>query len=195
MARKLLILVLICLITLGAIYVIQKNKCKPWGCFEFEGDTSFLLKETYFTSNTVFRGLFSNDSVIMRIDRRILSKSESPENEFNARVMRFSEMFTKAPAPYPGDISDAIVCPDNMIPEKKEIPIQNGKLTYFLAHYGKRQNFGVCSMVDSAGIGVYAVLYCEKDNELQQVEFFSSGYTSGEEKYLNKLVQSIWCKS
>lgn len=193
MDRKTLVLIAFCLTVVCVGIWVTKKGCRPWGCWTFSGYNKFVLKETYFTSNTSFRGLFDNGTFIMRVDQKILSYSESPENEHNAQTMRFSEMFTKAPAPYPGDVSDTIVCPDTMIPQKKVVTMPNGLLTYFTAYFGKRLNFGICSLPDAEGIGVYAVLYCKKDRSLEQIEFFGSDNKKGDEKTLEKIVQSISC--
>jgi hypothetical protein len=160
-------------------------------CIAFEGKSRFLHTETYADTPTSYRAQFQNGTDTIRLDTDRIS----PDNavaELHAAVTRFSGLYEKAPAPYPGEISDAVVCDPAFVPERKTIMSPAGLITYYIGYLNNRMTFGSCSMDQAVYRGITAYFYCSDTRLLIHLELISPKDSFKEAEGLQRL-SSLSC--
>ncbi len=175
MPRKFAVVILF-LSVIAAGIVWQKNTqpslCKNLDCFLMKDSDGFTVKELYTDTKDAYRALYKNANRYIRIEARVINPSQK-DAELQAAVNRMRALFEKAPAPYPGEISDAIVCDPAFIPMEKELKNANTSLTYFTGYLNNRMTFGSCSLDQAVYKGIAAYTYCPANNLYINIELFT----------------------
>jgi len=86
-------------------------------------------------------------------------------------------LFEEAPAPYPVDVSDSVVCDPSFAPVFQT----NDTLAYFVGYLNNRMTFGSCSKDQAVYRGVLAFLHCPQRESVLQIELIIP-----KEKYTEK---------
>lgn len=168
--------------------------CSNLQCIRMLHRDDFLQKELYMDSPTTYRALYQSNARMLRIDATH-TPNESSDAELTAAITRMKALFEKAPAPYPGDISDAIVCDPAFAPTFHEI--QNGQthISYFEGFLNSRMIFGSCSVDQAVYTGIAAYTYCPKQSLLLRIELFSSiRDTTDDKQELTNQIRSLECE-
>ncbi len=102
-----------------------------------------------------------------------MDKATATDN-LDASVLRMKALFEKAPAPYPGDISDAIVCDAAFVPSYKTAELADGTtVRYFIGYLNNRMTFGSCSQNQAVYKGIMAFFYCPASSMTLRLEFIA----------------------
>lgn len=168
------ILIIFALI-LGAVYYPRApaSACSQMDCITLADKQKYTLKEKYSETRQSYRALFSSGSRWLRIEANKVSP-ESSESELSAAVARIKALFDKAPAPYPGEISDAIICDPDYIPSFTDKTVNDTRIRYFTGYLNNRMTFGSCSKDQAVYKGIMAFLYCQKSSLLIKIELIQS---------------------
>lgn len=143
--------------------------CGNMSCITLGDKQKFALKETYSETEQTYRALFSSGSRLLRIEANRVNP-ESAEAELNAAITRVKALFEKAPAPYPEEISDAIICDPDYVPAFTDTTIDTTRIRYFTGYLNNRMTFGSCSRNQAIYKGIVAFLYCQKSSLLIKLE-------------------------
>lgn len=188
---------LIFLITLLIVYVYRNaNVCPKTGCFTMKDLDKFQVKEVYEDNNTVYRALLTNNNDTVRIEKKSGLTSNKAEKSIQAQITRMKALFENATSPYPGEISDEIVCGDEFKPIFSENN-QNGlKISYFTGYLNNRLVFGACTKDQAVYKGNLVLFYCPDKKQLFQLEIIAPKdvYLASEGKY-QQMIDSLSCST
>lgn len=160
---------------LGLFIIFQKrvapaSLCGNLRCISFSGKQTYTQKDIYTDTSEAYRALYSSSTHTLRIEALKISADQSDE-ALKAAVTRMKALFEKAPAPYPGEISDTIVCDPDYIPVFREATSSGGSLlSYFTGYLNERLTFGSCSENQAIHKGLLAYLYCPASTLLIKLE-------------------------
>lgn len=160
---------------LGLLLVLQKpsappSLCDNLNCISINGQETFSQEQLYADTQETYRAQYTSGSHTLRIEAKKIPAEQS-EVELMSAVTRMKAMFEKAPAPYPGELSDTIVCDPEYIPTYRETTASAGtRIYYFTGYLNNRLTFGSCSADQAVNKGMLAYLYCPADSLLIKLE-------------------------
>lgn len=184
------------IILFSLFYFYNKNaECKRLDCLTMNNLAKFRVKEIYEDSDSNYSALLGYDNYLLRIGVQSNLEPQEAENNINARVFRMKSLFTDAPAPYPGVISDKIVCDKAFVPEFKKEKINSIWFSYFTGYLTPRLTFGACTEDQVYYKGILAFFYCPSQKKLYQLEIIApkEDYNTNPQRYTNML-HSISCR-
>ena len=195
MARISFIIGLVCLI-IGGWYFLQTRTaylCDNLSCIHVPRSSSYVLRETYIRTPTLYRALYASGSDYLRIESQRILRKDSDQAVL-AAVAQMKAMYEKAPAPYPGDISDAVVCDPDFVPTYKEIPRRSGTLYLFRGYLNNRMTFGSCSKSQAVYKGYLVYMYCAQSQQFVRTEFiYPVSEFAAREVDIEKEIQQVSC--
>lgn len=162
--RKKIKILLIIILSSVSIYLIYiRNQCKYLDCISFAGIKEYKLKETYRKENNLFSALYESDHKLLRVEiKSDISKEESGQT-VDSRMNTIKSQFENSRSPYPGEISDEIVCGEKFKPE-----FHDG---YVIAYLNSRLTYGSCIDEQNVFKGIVTWKYCDSQKKLYQLEF------------------------
>lgn len=169
------IVLIIFLSVLGIFFITQKppppeSLCDNLRCISIDKRQLYTRKELYADTPQAYRALYSSPTHTLRIEVTKITDEQS-NKELTAAITRLKALYEKAPAPYPGEISDAIICDPEYIPSFREAT-STGKvrLSYFTGYLNNRLTFGSCSADQAVNKGILAYMYCPTNTLLIKLE-------------------------
>lgn len=167
--------------------------CRNLTCIRMDGTGPLALHETYTDTPDVFRGLFTGEGRFLRIEAN-RTAPESSRQDLNAAITKMKAMFEKAPAPYPGELSDTIVCDPRFVPTYETLQRNGTDIHIFVGYLNDRMTFGSCSREQATYRGALALLFCKNRSLLLRVELIAPvADFSAHEKELTDQIRSLQC--
>lgn len=183
----------IVLMVVAVFLTVNLNKCTRLTCVSMNGLKDFRLKETYEENNNIFRALFEKKDELLRVEVKSNIASNNVENIIKAETVRMKTLFANATSPYPGEVSNEIVCSKEFVPQYEETEVNGVKISYFTGYLNQRLVFGACTPDQTANRGVLALFYCPKNKQLFQVELIWPADKFNQD-IANQNISSIKCK-
>ena len=167
--------------------------CKNLSCIQMDDSSLFRSKDTYSDTQSAYRALFEYNGRFLRIDAQ-RSAQTSAGQELDAAVTKIKAMFEKAPAPYPGEISDAIVCDPAFVPTYEEVTSGKTRLSLFVGYLNNRMTFGSCSQSQAVYRGALVLMHCPEQSLLIRTELIAKtdDFASHEQALMNQ-IRSLRC--
>jgi hypothetical protein len=188
------IIIILTVVVAGIFFVrdglfLPKALCKNIACISLQNRQTYDLKEVYADTPDTYRALYQDSLSLLRLEvKKILP--EQSDQELTGAVSRMKALFEKAPAPYPGEISDAVICDAAYIPTYKEA---NG-IRYFTGFLNDRLTFGSCSKDQAVYTGMMGFVYCPKSSLLIKLELITqTADFPAREKELTERMTSMTC--
>ncbi len=182
--------IFLCIIPIVILWRNEQSRslCPRLRCISIQNKHSFQQKEIYSDDKEAYRALYQSGDRFLRIEAKSIPIL-SATGELEASVSQMKSMFEKAPAPYPGDISDAIVCDPAYIPVFRESATANGKIMYFTGYLNNRMTFGSCSKDQAVYKGIMTLTYCAKQHLLLKTELIAAtdDFETHEEELSNQM--------
>lgn len=167
--------------------------CGKLRCIRMDTLSSFVKQDLYSDTENTYRALFTSGRRFLRIEAQKTAPLAS-DAELNAAITKVKAMYEKAPAPYPGEISDAIICDPSFIPTYEEIKQDDTKTAIFVGYLNNRMTFGSCSQDQAVYRGILALTYCRKQSLLLRLELIAPTDTFREnENELMNQIRSLRC--
>lgn len=193
------VFIFIFLILLGGIAagIIWKSNptslCSHLRCIRIDNASSYHQQDVYSDTKSIYRALYSADKRFLRIEAQRTSPQSAPQ-ELDAAIAKVQAMYEKAPAPYPGEISDAVVCDPSFIPTYEEVKRNETKTALFVGYLNNRMTFGSCSQNQAVYRGVLALTYCPQQSLLLRLELISptSDFEQYEKEFMDQ-IRSLQC--
>lgn len=175
MKNKIIILaVCISAFTTVALFYRQQRVCSGHNlCLGVFGNPPWKLVEIYENTGTSWRGIFSSGDSLVRVQRVLDVSASDAEVLTRARIAQIEGQYKPARSPYPGVISDTVVCAQQYMPSFRD-GVLPSKIVYrsFSAYANDRLQYGPCTE-QQARYGAEAVLfYCQNTKQLYEVEMF-----------------------
>ena len=143
--------------------------CNNLSCIHIQNSSSYHLQDIYADTATAYRALYTSSNGYIRISVQ-KANAQNAKKYLDASVLRMKALFEKAPAPYPGDISDAIVCDPLFEPTYQTITTTHGVIQYFIGFLNNRLTFGSCSKDQAVYKGIMAFTFCPSHSLNIQIE-------------------------
>lgn len=199
MTKYLRYLSIICFIGVGigaALFFMRTpHICTNLSCIQMQNISTFSRADTYTDTPSVYRALYTDKDVFLRIEAQKIPATDA-ESLISTDITRMKALFEKAPAPYPGDISDAIICDPKYVPVYRETTTPDGQLRYFTGYMNNRLTFGSCSQSEATYRGFMGFVYCKKTSLSIRVELMApiDTFTKHEDTFTKQLL-SLRCGS
>lgn len=196
-ARRRIVTALGILLVGGTVFYWIRTRpvslCTSLSCIRIPGASSYRLNELYTDTPTVYRALYTSGQRYIRIEAKH-NDAIGAEQELDASVVGMKALFAKAPAPYPGDISDAIVCDPSFVPTYHVINGKDGPIRYFVGYLNNRMTFGSCSQSQAVYKGIMAFTYCKKEAMTIRTELIAetSDFTKNQSA-ITKQIETMSC--
>ncbi|MDO8551808.1 MAG: hypothetical protein Q7S03_03980 [bacterium] len=156
------------------------------------GLNEFKIKEVYEDDQNVYRALYNKDDNIIRVEVRSNLSSEEAKSLTRSQVTKINALFANAISPYPGAISDEIVCPEEFKPVYKTSNINGLEVTSLTGFLNNRLVFGACSQDQAAYKDVLSLFYCKKPKSFFTFELIKPNNQNAKD-FLQTL-SSLRCK-
>ena len=114
--------------TIGLLYV-SRNSCGTYSCLSFDNKEKFTETEQIENSTISYRGILTNRDIRIRIEVYSAPSKEVAERFTQAKVMQLQGLFEIVRSPYPGAVSNEVVCKDKFKPSIKDIDLNGIKTT------------------------------------------------------------------
>jgi len=116
--------------------------------------------------STTFTGEYGNLFIKVNIFKNI--SQEKANIYISDKIVLINSLFREIGSPYPGALSNRIECPE----EFKPLRISNQPLDYYIIYASSRFTYGVCSFDLIKYKSIIYFLYCDKDENLNQIKLF-----------------------
>ena len=179
---------------------------------------SFLVLKNYSTLNNILNKLEINipinddyeliDNKIMKLDVGIIRDISIVSNLDILKIKELKEInileyidnkrklidssFSEYNSPYPGALSNKIICSEKYIPKIKEKNLTNSLRIFYYLYANDRFAFGGCVDDVLDYLAVLAFIYCKEKNILYEIKYFTPK-NNATENY-KKIVESFTCK-
>ncbi len=162
--------------------------CESLSCIRMKNISGFQEKDIYSNTEQTYRALYTQANRFIRIEVQHATPGSAQE-ELDAAVTKVKAMYEKAPAPYPGEISDAIVCDPRFIPTYEEINQDSRRTALFTGYLNNRMTFGSCSQDQAVYRGILALTYCPKRSLLIRLELIAptADFDSNENELMGQM--------
>lgn len=198
--RSAFIAAMVLVVFLGIVTSLNFQKrpksCSRFNCLSMENLHQFKIKNIYRDDNYVYSALFINKNNLLRVYVASNISLKEANKAIDGQIAQIKALFADSPVPYPGDISDRIVCDKSFIPEFTRESVGDIKISYFIGFLSPRLTFGVCIDDQAYYKGVLALFYCLDHKKMYQLEIIApkDDFNTNSEKYLHML-RSIRCKT
>lgn len=147
------------------------ENCRTLGCFTFAGQDRFRLKETYANEPAVYRALWQDGKILLRVAALSNVTADQAEENINMEIVKIKSIYDKARSPYPGEISDEIVCERKYVPDMRRDTVNGVDVNFFSAFLSDRLTYGACT-ADTAVNKVFGVFfYCPATRRQISIEW------------------------
>jgi len=156
--------VILMLLVLGgaAIMAIRKPSEPSFPDFSLEK----VIQEDALTRYYEYRG----QAATLRL--KVMPKIDATEAKkvIDGKILTIEALYGNELSPYPGMISNEIVCSGDMVPKKQEILEGSLAIPYFVAALTDRFAYGNCVESETPYRGIIAWTHCPTQKEYRQME-------------------------
>lgn len=174
----------------------QKPKsCARLECLSMTGLDEFRLEEVYQDDNNIYRALLFRKNDLLRVEVRSNIPKHEAEQHIRAQITRMKALFENTVSPYPGEISDEIVCGTEFTPTFTVDELTGVEISYFTGYLNRRLVFGACTEDQAIYRGTLALFYCPNQEQLFQLEIIAPNedFFASSETY-EQMLWSIHCE-
>jgi len=164
LTKKTIVSAIIALLILGGAvaFVIGKTSGRPFPGFSLEKS----IQEDALTHFYQFK----NGSIVLRLKViRGIVGSEA-QKLIDGKILTLEALYGNELSPYPGMISNEIVCSKDMTPKKRETSAGPLAISYFIASLTDRFTYGNCVDSETPYRGFIAWTFCPGEKEYRQLE-------------------------
>lgn len=191
-------LTILALVIFGAGLIIwyvnfrSDKNCRRLKCISFAGIENFRIKETYENGELVYRALWQDGNALLRVEVHSGVTAVLFGENIGTEIAQIKSIYDKARSPYPGEISDEIVCDRKYVPDMRRDTVNGIDVNFFSAFLSDRLTYGACT-ADTAVNKVFGVfLYCPATRRQISLEWITRVEESPQIDDLTRL-KSIHC--
>lgn len=193
--RYITAVLLIILVGVTVWYFVSKKEgtCPRVSCVSFLGKPQYKPGEIYEEASGVFRALFRSDKIMLRVDIRstiIPSDAQMLTDGFLAQI---KGLYANTRSPYPGDVSNEIVCSKEFIPVFATDTVNGIQIAHFSAYLTSRLTYGACVADLTSYKDTTAIFYCPGRQQLITLEWIVPKDQASSLPGESSIVQSIRC--
>lgn len=171
------------------------TSCEKLGCLYLTGVDSFEVREIYQNDKDIYRALYGKNNDLLRVEIRNIKTEDQANKSIDAQTARMKALFENAAAPYPGEITNEIVCDKRFKPVFASDTINGIAITHFTGYLNDRLTFGACTEDQAVYRGIEALFYCKNQKKLYQLEIITPNKIFAENKSrYEDVLKSLRCK-
>lgn len=172
--------------------------CTRLSCISSPQLPLFRVKELYQDDKRGYRALLSQGQELLRVEVYYDQLPEKAPRWVDEQSMKIRALYDKAPAPYPGEITDVIICEKEFVPVIEKKRGSSGTEMTVVSNYyiTDRMTHGACAD-DIASYRGYAVLfYCFSHKNVYSLEFIEPKTTSVSafDQRIERVVSGLLCR-
>jgi hypothetical protein len=191
-----LIIISALLIILSVALFKINSGCKTYNCISMPGKDSWKVSDIYENTDKLWRGYLKAHDYDIRL--HTVKKIDKVEAEEYSKIakMNILGLFDTAKSPYPGAVSDKVVCPEEFKPIQSIIKSKDGTEIEVLQSYlNNRMQYGSCS-ISQISYHVYSgIFYCANEKSWYQLEIISPAEAAKNASTYLDLFKEVSCKS
>lgn len=193
--KKILILFgLFILVLSGAFFYIRKP-CSGYSCLSFENKSKYKEIERVEMSVGSYKGMLKYDDIEIRLESYTANSQETATRFVQAKVMQLLGLFEIARSPYPGALSNEVVCEDRFKPQIWETKVNGIQMTLMKGFLNDRLQYGSCLEDQIAYLGETSMVYCTSQNRWYYFEVITKSTGKPLDREINHLIQSLKCQN
>ncbi len=186
---------LLVIVVTGSLLLFFRNSCRGYACLSFADRQNFREIEQVENTNISYSGTLTKGSIHVRLEAYLAPTQDVAERFTQAKVMQLQGLFEVARSPYPGVLSNEIVCEDKFKPVVKETSLSNGLgATIITGYLNDRLQYGICLDDQIAYIGRTAMLYCNDQKKWYYFEAITKKSDPKANADATHLIQSLKCQ-
>jgi hypothetical protein len=133
----------------------------------------FTLEKKFFDeTEQSTKLLYHRNGEVLKISSLGSIDKASADIVLSGQIQTINALYANALSPYPGEISNEIMCPEKFMPELYTKQIDSLNYTYFTLFATDRFTYGACAEDLVKYKSILAWTYCSKKNTFYRFEFF-----------------------
>ncbi|MBI5422377.1 hypothetical protein HZA44_04560 [Candidatus Peregrinibacteria bacterium] len=106
---------------------------------------------------------------------KVIRNIDEPEAKkvIDGKILTIEALYGNEMSPYPGMLSNEIVCSQDMTPKRQETGNGELRITYFVASLTNRLSYGNCVESETPSKAFIAWVFCPAKREYRQMEWIS----------------------
>ena len=198
MVRHKYFIIGILIILLGsmvALYILlnKRGTCSRITCISFIEKGKYVPGEIYEETAGVFRAIFRHDQTMLRVDIRSKISASDADMLMNGFLAQIKGLYANTRSPYPGDVSNEIVCSKEFIPQFSADTVNGVNIMHFSAYLTSRLTYGACVADLTSYRDTTAIFYCPNRQQLITLEWIVPKEQAPSLLNESTIVQSIRC--
>jgi hypothetical protein len=177
-------------------WIVSHRFCSRLSCLAFDQKDTFILKDVYEERrNTVFRGLYTvqNSPLLFRVDVRSGIESGIAYDYIRGKIAGMKALYDNIQSPYPGLLSNEIVCDARFKPTYTTFVTPGGIEVYQISGFlNERYSFGSCVEDQIRYKDMRMLFSCKTKKQLYDLEFITP-ITSSAQDAFDSFVKSVRC--
>lgn len=192
--RGFIYLIIALTVICGGLFYLSRTRCKTYGCLLFKNKQQFKEIDQIENTEDGYKGILTNGLLQIRLEVYSAASSEIADRFTQAKVMQLLGLYETARSPYPGVLSNEVVCEEKFKPQIKEKTINGQKITTILGFLNDRLQYGVCLENQITNTGKTAMFYCSDQKKWYYFEAISKKSDKNLDYETTHLIQSLKCQ-
>lgn len=196
-ARRLLFIFgVVLIIFVGYILIKNLFSCNAYRCLVFSGKGSWRTREVYEETQTAWRGLINDPRFLVRLEEVRNVDAKSANELTKITVMKLLGLFDSARSPYPGAITNEVVCQDDFKPKGGVFTNTVGvDVSFYTGYLDSRMQYGSCVEDQVAYHGSLGIFYCPNIREWYEVELIAPKGKTEPSDWYKSLFYTVHCRN
>ena len=182
------------LIGVGFVLYVFRNSCRKYFCLAFNNKQNFIEIEKIEDTGVDYKGTLMKGNIRIRLEAHSTPSPDVSERFTQAKIMQLEGLYENARSPYPGTLSNEIVCEDKFKPIIKDANINGLKTTMITGYLNDRLQYGSCLEDQLTYIGKTAIFYCENQKKWYYFEAIAKKSDAPLDTETTQLIQSLKCQ-
>lgn len=192
--NKTVFLFIATLVGIICILYAAQNSCRKYSCLFFEDKQKFREIENIEDSTNGYKGTLTKGNIRVRLEAYSAPSQEVSERFTQTKVMQLQGLFENIRSPYPGALSNEIICEDRFKPIIKDININGIKTKTITGYLNERLQYGSCVESQLTYTGKTAILYCKNQKKWYLFEIITKKSDVNFDPETTHLIQSLKCQ-
>lgn len=170
------------------------TRCSRISCITLPKGAVWKLTEVYEeVQGSIYRARYQMGDVIVRVDVRSNVDHDASVDYIHGRIAGMKALYDNIRSPYPGLLSNEIVCDEGFKPIYSSLKTPTGmEIQQIIGYLNERLTFGSCQKDQAKYRGMMVLFTCPKKLSLYQIEFITPS-ESFNQSSLESVVRSLKC--
>lgn len=192
--KKAPIYIIVLLLIAWCLLFIVDNSCKKYSCVTFNAIQNFKETEQIESTKISYKGILTNGAIRVRLEVYTAPSQEVADGFTQTKLMQLQGLYENGRSPYPGELSNEILCEERFKPAIKNGLLNGMKVAFVTGYLNDRLQYGSCLESQTPYVGKSALFYCTDQKKWYSFETIAKKSDSSLDKETTYLIQSLKCK-